>query len=275
MRIGQLAELAGRTPSAIRYYERRGVLQRPRRTASGYRDYDAATLESLAFIKRAEQVGFSLRDISTLTTPDGLSVGRRRAFRELVAQKLAQIPMRRRGLAATEEQLRAIDRRLRRGHIGGAPERWLFTTEEAQMPNRPASRRTRRRPSAIDTASTEARRLRHHWLGAEHLLLGILGDRKSNACALLRRSGFDLAQARRQVRAALGAGTEAPNDIMLTPRAQRIVGIAQGVALPSTETTTDDLLIGVLHGGDSVALTLLKNAGVDLSAIEEDLRRPR
>jgi MerR family transcriptional regulator, mercuric resistance operon regulatory protein len=66
MRTSELAGQAGVNPETLRYYERRGLLYAPRRTAGGYRDYPAAAVELLRFIKRAQQLGFTLDDVEEL-----------------------------------------------------------------------------------------------------------------------------------------------------------------------------------------------------------------
>jgi MerR family transcriptional regulator, copper efflux regulator len=63
VRIGELAERAGISAKAIRYYEQIGVLTPPTRTRSGYRDYDHATLGRLAFVRAAQAVGLTLGEI--------------------------------------------------------------------------------------------------------------------------------------------------------------------------------------------------------------------
>ena len=63
MRIGELAEAAGITPEAVRYYERVGVLAPAARTASGYRDYDESALARLSFVRGAQAVGLTLGQI--------------------------------------------------------------------------------------------------------------------------------------------------------------------------------------------------------------------
>jgi MerR family copper efflux transcriptional regulator len=63
MRIGELAERAGISAKAIRYYEQIGVLTPPARTQSGYRDYDHATLERLTFVRAAQAIGLTLGEI--------------------------------------------------------------------------------------------------------------------------------------------------------------------------------------------------------------------
>lgn len=52
--------------TTIRYYERRGLLPAPARTAGGQRRYDVAALERLAFLRHARELGFGLDDISEL-----------------------------------------------------------------------------------------------------------------------------------------------------------------------------------------------------------------
>ncbi len=64
--IGQLAKQGGVNLETIRYYERRGILPRPPRTSSGYRAFSNESVRRLRFIKRAQVLGFSLREIEEL-----------------------------------------------------------------------------------------------------------------------------------------------------------------------------------------------------------------
>ena len=66
MTIGELAAAAHVNVQTVRYYERRGILSAPDRTASGYRTYEAEALDRLRFIRRAQELGFSLEEISEL-----------------------------------------------------------------------------------------------------------------------------------------------------------------------------------------------------------------
>lgn len=66
MTIGELARRAGVNVQTVRYYERRGLLAEPHRTPSGYRQYSDATLDRLRFIKRAQELGFTLSEIHEL-----------------------------------------------------------------------------------------------------------------------------------------------------------------------------------------------------------------
>jgi MerR family transcriptional regulator, copper efflux regulator len=63
MRIGDVAEHAGLSTKALRYYEQSGLIDAPARTPSGYRDYDESVLDRLRFIRAAQAVGLSLGEI--------------------------------------------------------------------------------------------------------------------------------------------------------------------------------------------------------------------
>lgn len=75
MTIGQAAEIIGVNPQTIRFYEREGLLPRVPRSAAGYRQFDADLIRRIQFIRHAQEVGFSLDEISDLLSlradPDG------------------------------------------------------------------------------------------------------------------------------------------------------------------------------------------------------------
>ena len=64
--IGQVARRAGVGVETVRFYEREGLLEPPPRRASGYRQYSKQVIKRLHFIKRAQQLGFSLKEITEL-----------------------------------------------------------------------------------------------------------------------------------------------------------------------------------------------------------------
>lgn len=64
--IGQLARAAEVGVETIRYYEKRGLLAEPRRAPSGYRRYSPDALRRVQFIRRAKDLGFTLREIGSL-----------------------------------------------------------------------------------------------------------------------------------------------------------------------------------------------------------------
>ncbi len=66
MRTSELAGQAGVNTETLRYYERRGLLTQPPRTPGGYRDYPPTAVEVLRFIKRAQELGFTLDEVEEL-----------------------------------------------------------------------------------------------------------------------------------------------------------------------------------------------------------------
>ena len=66
MRIGQVAKSAGITVEAIRFYEKEGLIEAPSRTNSGYRNYSADQTRIISFIKKAKELGFSLKEIKEI-----------------------------------------------------------------------------------------------------------------------------------------------------------------------------------------------------------------
>jgi len=64
--IGQVARSAGVGVETVRFYERQGLLQEPARKESGYRQYPEDVVARLGFIKRAKELGFSLKEIKDL-----------------------------------------------------------------------------------------------------------------------------------------------------------------------------------------------------------------
>ena len=66
MRIGELARKAAVNIQTIRFYEREGLLPAPLRNTSGYRCYETADLERVTFIKRNQELGFTLEEIRQL-----------------------------------------------------------------------------------------------------------------------------------------------------------------------------------------------------------------
>lgn len=94
LRIGEVAQAAGVNIETIRYYERCGLLADPGRRESGYRAYPPEIVARVCFIKRGQQLGFTLREIAGLLA---LRVDDRAAcdqVREQAEAKLSEIDAR-------------------------------------------------------------------------------------------------------------------------------------------------------------------------------------
>lgn len=86
--IGRLAKKAGVHVESVRYYQRLGLLPVPEKPLCGFRRYDDETLRRLRFIKRAQRLGFTLKEISELLQMDRAACDKVRAMAE---QKLAEV----------------------------------------------------------------------------------------------------------------------------------------------------------------------------------------
>ena len=64
--IGQIAREAGIGVETVRFYEREGLLEQPARRASGYRQFEPEAVARLRFIKQAQRLGFTLREVREL-----------------------------------------------------------------------------------------------------------------------------------------------------------------------------------------------------------------
>jgi MerR family copper efflux transcriptional regulator len=110
MRIAEVAERSGFSPATLRYYEQIELVPAPVRTAAGYREYDAAVLERLAFIGRAKALGCSLEEVADLLPR--LATGRcapvQDRLKELAAAKIDGVRARVAELRAFEADLRLI-----------------------------------------------------------------------------------------------------------------------------------------------------------------------
>ena len=66
MKISELATKAGVGVETVRFYERKGLVKRPHRPRSGFRDYDDEAQQRIRFIRGAQELGFSLGEIEDL-----------------------------------------------------------------------------------------------------------------------------------------------------------------------------------------------------------------
>lgn len=106
MTVGQLAGAAGVHVETIRYYQQLGLLELPPRPAGSVRRYEKDAVERLGFIRRAQDAGFTLKEIAEL-----LRLAERpncRGARDIAAHKLSQVEERMADLARMRSALRAL-----------------------------------------------------------------------------------------------------------------------------------------------------------------------
>jgi len=109
----------------LRFYERRGLVQPSRRTASGYRVYGQREVDSLRFIRAAQEMGFSLREIQgLLTLREGVEASCR-SMRDQLREKLETVQRRIELLRQFEHDLAAsielCDAEIETGDSGCCP----------------------------------------------------------------------------------------------------------------------------------------------------------
>ena len=134
---------------------------------------------------------------------------------------------------------------------------------------------TPRAQQVLAHARREADRFNHHYIGTEHLLLGLLKLGKGVAVTILENLGVELTAVRKQVEEQIGRGTEpqAEGNIPYTPRVRKVLAMANREAqeLNHTYVGTEHLLLGLIRDGDGVAGQILRHFGVDLEQARREL----
>jgi DNA-binding transcriptional MerR regulator len=123
LRSGELARLGGVSTDTLRHYERKGVLQRPRRTANGYRRYPPEALQRVLLVRRALAVGFRLDELARVLSARDRGTAPCKEVRALAAAKLAGLEEQLAQLAELRDELRLTlkewDTRLAKTPDGG------------------------------------------------------------------------------------------------------------------------------------------------------------
>jgi len=128
IQIGKVSQQTGLSIDAIRFYEKKRLLDRPPRTEGGFRLFNAQDIERIQFIQRAQQLGFSLpeiRELLVLRRDDGKACSH---VRDLLRAKVATVRNKILELGVLEEQLtkrlRKCERELKASgdsHMGCCP----------------------------------------------------------------------------------------------------------------------------------------------------------
>ena len=136
-------------------------------------------------------------------------------------------------------------------------------------------RYTDRARRVIVLSQEEARRLDHTWIGTEHLLLGLIGERTGIAAKVLQALGVELDGARDEVEQIIGRGsTTHPESghIPFTPRTKKVLEMAphESAQLGHNYIGTEHLLLALVREGDGVGAQILSRSGIDVArALEQ------
>src|SRR5258707_503491 len=119
-------------------------------------------------------------------------------------------------------------------------------------------------------AQVERSRLKHNYIGTEHLLLGLVREGDGVAAKVLSNLGVDLAQVRATVELIMGRGDRIVlGEIGLTPRAKKVIELAVDEArrLDHHYVGTEHLLLGLVREGEGIAGGVLESLGVNLEKV--------
>ena len=101
--IGRIAELVGVAASALRFYEREGLIRPAARSRAGYRLYDSTSVEHIRFIRAGQAIGFALEDMKALLVLDeGTSCGK---VQSMLKQRLSEVEEKLAGLQKVKATL--------------------------------------------------------------------------------------------------------------------------------------------------------------------------
>jgi Hg(II)-responsive transcriptional regulator len=109
--IGQVARSAGIGVETVRFYERQGLLEEPARRESGYRQYREDVVARLRFIRRAKELGFTLKEIKGLLALRLDASATRADVRKQARAKVADLEARIADLQTMRDVLRALIRK--------------------------------------------------------------------------------------------------------------------------------------------------------------------
>jgi MerR family transcriptional regulator, mercuric resistance operon regulatory protein len=150
--IARAAEAAAVGVETIRYYERRGLVSQPAQKRGGFRRYDGGHVARIRFIKRAQELGFSLQDIEgLLALQDGTH---RSEVQRIAAARLSEIRAR---LADLRRMERALTGLLDRCRHGGAAKCPIIEAIAGETEPKAALRRATHQPEAGASAAPEPR----------------------------------------------------------------------------------------------------------------------
>jgi ATP-dependent Clp protease ATP-binding subunit ClpC len=121
-------------------------------------------------------------------------------------------------------------------------------------------------------AQEEARRLKHNYVGTEHLLLGLLREGQGSARTILRQMGLSAQSVRSSVKRIIGEGTEpAAGAARFTPRAKKVLELSVRAEGDEGRVQSHRILLALLEEGEGVAAEILNERGVTLEGIREAL----
>lgn len=115
--VGMLAKKSGINQETVRYYEKIGLMPKPKRRESRYRYYDENDLERLNFIVRAKELGFTLKEIKELLAMRIDADTKCADMKNLAERKIADIKRRISDLQSISDHLRLLSEQCTDGEV--------------------------------------------------------------------------------------------------------------------------------------------------------------
>lgn len=134
---------------------------------------------------------------------------------------------------------------------------------------------TPRAQQVLALARKEADRFNHHYIGTEHVLLGLIKLGQGVAVSVLERMGLELENVRHEVEKEVGSGPEqkTSSNIPYTPRVKKVLSLANKEAqqLSHSYVGTEHILLGLLREGEGMASRVLERLNVDLQTTRNEV----
>ncbi len=139
------------------------------------------------------------------------------------------------------------------------------------MANKFDDRFTERARKVLILAQEEAKRMHHNYIGTEHLLLGLVKEGSGVAARVLKDLGVNSSKVRKIIEETVGQGRRASlgQTTGLTPRTKRVIelGVEEARRMGHHYIGTEHLLLGLIREGEGLAVSVLRDLGIDLDAV--------
>jgi hypothetical protein len=135
---------------------------------------------------------------------------------------------------------------------------------------------TDRARTVLTYAQDEGQLLNHHYIGTEHILLGLIREGHGTAARVLENMNVELPKVRTAVEFIIGRGDRpVVGEVGLTPHAKRVIELAIDEArrLGHNYVGTEHLLLGLVRAGDGIAAGVLESLGVNLDRLRNEVIR--
>lgn len=132
---------------------------------------------------------------------------------------------------------------------------------------------TERAQKVILLSQEIAQNLGHNYVGTEHILLGLLHEGQGIAGETLKNLGVDFGKTEERVIALVGRGSDQGNLLGFTPRTKKVFELSFRAAreLGTNYIGTEHLLLGLMEEGEGIAAKVLREIGVDLGKVKEEV----